>query len=258
LPPFGPAVQKLLVIPLEDDSAVESFEDVFMSDPGLTAELLVMANSAAYGGRSRVYTIGAAIRSLGLEQVRSLAATSALRSHMHRSVHHQYLPAVWAHSIASAVAAEALGALTGYAGLYTCGLTHDLGRLGLILAGLRPYAAKGCEEFGDIEEANQAEEERFGLTHSEAGGVVAKAWGFPDVLATCMSAHHFPANFRPSCPHDLIVTACQMADSLGFPEVPLSSAPAWPELDPALARCAQLEPETLWDQITERIADLAA
>lgn len=72
LPPFGPAVQKLLVISLDDDSAVKSFEDIFMSDPGLAAELLVMANSAAFGGRSCVETIGSAVRVLGLEQVRAL------------------------------------------------------------------------------------------------------------------------------------------------------------------------------------------
>ena len=61
LPPFGPAVLKLLGISLEDDSAVASFEEAFKSDPALTAELLVLANSAAFGGRSRVQTIGLAI-----------------------------------------------------------------------------------------------------------------------------------------------------------------------------------------------------
>src|ERR1039458_941882 len=40
LPPFGPAVQNLLRISLDDDSAVRLFEDAFMSDPALTAELL--------------------------------------------------------------------------------------------------------------------------------------------------------------------------------------------------------------------------
>ena len=54
----------------------------------------------------------------------------------------------------------------------------------------------------------------------------------------------------------MIVTACQMADSLGFPEVALSDTPGWPELCPSLERHPQLEPEALWDQITRRIADL--
>jgi hypothetical protein len=49
-----------------------------------------------------------------------------------------------------------------------------------------------------------------------------------------------------------------MADSLGFPEVPLSNVPVWPKLDAALEGFPQLEPETLWDEITRRIADLGS
>ena len=224
LPPFGPAVLKLLSISIDDESALTSFEEVFKSDPALTAELLVMANSAAHGGRARVQTIGRAVRYLGLENVRSLAATSALRSHTQRAQRHQYLASVWAHSIASAVAAEALGNMCGCSGLYTLGLTHDLGRLGMFLVGGQPYADELSKEFPDIEHANQAEHDRFGMTHCEAGSLVAAAWGFPDSLAVCMGEHHGIPSGRDDA-QGLIMTSCQMADSLGFPEVPLSNVP---------------------------------
>lgn len=256
LPPFGSAVLKLLRISIEDESAVKSFEEVFKSDPGLTAELLVMANSAAYGGRARYRTIGHAIRFLGLERVRSLAATSALRSHTQPGRNSEYLASVWAHSVASAVAAEALGDLCGYPGLYTQGLTHDLGRLGLFLAGGQPYAVELSKEFADIEQANQVELLLFGMTHSQAGALVAAAWSFPETLASSMGEHHRLAAGASAGPRGLIGTACRIADSLGFPEVPLSVPPPWPELGPSLAQLPQLEPETLWDEITRRIADL--
>jgi hypothetical protein len=58
-------------------------------------------------------------------------------------------------------------------------------------------------------------------------------------------------------PRGLIVTACRMADSLGFLEVPLSEPPGWPEMDSSLERYAHLEPEALWDDITRRITDLS-
>jgi HD-like signal output (HDOD) protein len=255
LPPFGTAVLKLLSISLEDEAALQSFEEVFKSDPALTAELLMMANSAAFGGRSRVKTIGVAVRYLGLERVRSMAATSALRSHTQRGPRHQYLASVWAHGIATAVAAEALGDLCGVPGLYTLGLTHDLGRLGLFLAGGQAYATELSKEFQNIGQANQVERDRFGLTHCQAGGLVAAAWGFPDSLAACMGEHHVMPTERND-PRGMIVTACQMADSLGFPEVPLSNPPPWPALDPSMENFPQVEPETLWDEVTRRIADL--
>jgi HD-like signal output (HDOD) protein len=253
LPPFGRAVLKILNISLNDPSAPMLFEEVFKSDPALTAELLMLANSAAFGGRSRVQTIKVAIRHLGLEQVRSMAATSALRSHTHRH-RYPYLASVWAHGIASAVAAEALGGACGCPGLYTLGLTHDLGRLGLFLAEGQPYGEELSREFGAIEQANHVERNLFGMTHCDAGALVAATWGFPDNLAACMGEHHIMPAGGGS--RGLIVTACRMADSLGFPEVPLSEASGWPELDPALEHVAQLEPETLWDEINRRIADL--
>ena len=255
LPPFGPAVVKLLSISVDDDSAPKSFEEAFKSDPSLTAELLVLANSAAFGGRVRVQTIGVAIRYLGLERVRSIAATSALRSHTQRDKSDPYLASVWAHSIASAVAAEALGNAGGRPGLYTLGLTHDLGRLGLFLAGGKPYAEELSKEFQDIEQANVVERNLFGMTHCQAGALVAAAWSFPESLSASMGEHHaMPAGTDP---RDLIAMACRMADSLGFPEVPLSEAPEWPELGPALDHSSQLEPEALWDDITRRITDLS-
>ncbi len=246
LPPFGPAALKILGISLDDDAAARSYEEAFKSDPALTAELLVMANSAAFGGRRSVQTIRVAILYLGLERVRSMAATSALRSHLRTGPRHEYLASVWAHSIASAVAMEALGDARGCPGLYTLGLTHDLGRLGLFLVGGEAYAVELSRQFREVQEANQVERERFGMTHCDAGALVARAWGFPEGLAACMGEHH-------QVDGGLISTACQMADSLGFPEVPLAEAPPWPD---SVEQLPQLEPEALWDEITARITEL--
>jgi HD-like signal output (HDOD) protein len=248
-------VLNLLKISIEDDSAPKAFEEVFKSDPGLTAELLVMANSAAFGGRSRVGTIRMAIRCLGLERVRSMAATCALRSFTHRGGHSQYL-AVWVHAIASAAAAEALGDACGFPGLWTPGLIHDLGHLGLLLAGGRAYAVELSKEFTGIEQANQVERDLFGMTHCQAGALVAAAWDFPESLAACMGEHHIMPVGAQGGPQGLIATACRIADSLGFPEVPLSETPGWPELGPSLKGLRQLEPEALWDKITRRITEL--
>jgi hypothetical protein len=147
--------------------------------------------------------------------------------------------------------------LCGCPGLYTLGLTHDLGRLGLFLAGGQKYAEELSKEFLDIEEANRVERNLFGMTHCQAGSLVAANWGFPEGLAVCMGEHHvLPGGGGDA--RSLIVTACQMADSLGFPEVPLCEPPSWPRIHPSLASLPQLEPEILWDEITRRIADLGS
>jgi len=257
LPPFAPSVARLLGISLDDVSALAAFEEVFKSDPALTAELLKMANSAAFGVRTRVQSIGVAIRYLGPERVRSMAATSALRSQTQRGQRHPYLASLWAHGIATAAAAEALGAAHDCLGLYTLGLTHDLGRLGLFLVGGNLYATELSQEFQDIEHACEVERGLVGMTHCQAGALVATAWGFPEGLAASMGEHHTAFVEGSHHPQDLIAIACRMADSLGFPEVPLLEPPGWPELGFSTESFPQLEPEALWDQITRRIADLS-
>jgi HD-like signal output (HDOD) protein len=256
LPPFHPAVLKLLEISIENESAESDYEEAFKSDPALTADLLRMANSAAYGQRTQIQTIGRAVRLLGLEAVRSLATTIALRSKFQRAGSSEYLLTVWAHSIATAVAAEALGGLFGSPGLYTLGLTHDLGRLGLFLSVGEEYATEVSQEFADIGEANEREKARFGLTHCQAGELIAREWGFPDNLSACMANHHNPDTEQPCVRDRLICVACRMAGSLGFQEVPLRQPPPFPKLPDGSLNQSTLEPEAPWDEITRRIATL--
>ncbi len=248
---------RLLKLSLDDDSAEEGCEEIFKSDPALTAELLLLSNSAFYGRRTHVETIRHAMKLLGLERVRCLAVTIALRSQMGHGERPKYLASVWAHSIAAAVAAEAMGAVYQSPGLYTSGLTHDLGRLGLFLVQGPDYARELSVEFAGMAEANAAEQRLCGMTHCEAGALVAHGWGLPESIATCMTNHHAQPRGTDADPAVIVWRACQMADSLGFPEVPHPEAPPWPSLPPMLRNRPELEPETLWDEINRRIADLS-
>lgn len=83
---FHPAAMKLMAISNESDSAVEDFERVFKSDPALTADLLLMASSAALGLRRRVDTIKHALVLIGVERVRGLAINLMLAAYMRNSL----------------------------------------------------------------------------------------------------------------------------------------------------------------------------
>src|SRR5690242_13260783 len=126
LPIFNPAVVKLMGISSESDSAMEDFERVFESDPALTTDLLLTANSAAFGGRRQVETIKHALSLLGLERVRGLTLNIILAAYMRRQPVELVQP-IWFHAVATAVIADTLGNLRGMPGLYTLGLMHDLG-----------------------------------------------------------------------------------------------------------------------------------
>jgi HD-like signal output (HDOD) protein len=161
---------------------------------------------------------------------------------------------VWAHSIATAVIAEAAGALYDSPSAYTAGLTHDLGRLALFLSVGPQYAEELSVEFADIEEANELEEQLFGMTHNEAGVFAANKWGFPKNLQICMSDHHKTITSRAKSPVNLVQMACQLSDWLGFPEVNRGELVERPAVPGHLKLCASLDPDRLRDQISKRIA----
>jgi len=219
LAPFHPTALRLMNISVESESAMEDFEAAFKSDPALTADLLLVANSTEFGLRSRIDTIRHALSFLGLERVRSLGCTIAFSFYVRNVPRTPYMRTVWSHSLATAVIAEEIGKVYEVPALYTSGLVHDLGRLALFLSAGPEYATKLGDEFETTADSCALETEQFGLTHAEAGGLVCDKWRFPVSLRTCMTTHHEPISGNPKEPHNLVKIACAMADILGYPEV---------------------------------------
>ena len=126
--------------------------------------------------------VGPAVVLRGLERVKSLGFTLAMEFYMRN--HHPPMPllqVVWSHSIAMGVIAERIGAVAGESlrGLYTAGLVHDIGRLGLRLSDGHKYAAAFHEEFRTVADAAAAEQGQFGITHTNAETWDSPADGAP-------------------------------------------------------------------------------
>jgi len=227
LPPFHPTALRLLSISIDGDSALPEFEESFKADPALAADLLVSANSAQFGLRCRIDTIRHGLMVLGLERVRSLAFSIAMRSYIGAGPRQRDLQLVWSHSVATAIVADQLAASAGSAAklLYTAALVHDLGRLGRVLGSGRKYAEMLAEPVRDIAEGMAREEERFGLSHCQAGVELARKWGLPASLQECISFHHDATDRERGELLYLVQVACRMVDSLGFPEVQAAPVP---------------------------------
>jgi len=253
LPPFQMAALKLLNISSAQDAAADQFEQAFSSDPALSADLLLVANSAEFGLRSRISTIRHAISFLGLDRVQSLAATIALGYYVRAMPRHAYMTSIWRHSIATAVIAELLGGIYKIPGLYTAGLTHDLGRLAMLFSLGPEYPAALDREFTNIQESNELEKSLFAVSHCEAGTSLASGWNFPAHLVRTMGEHHSPNIEEKDGPLFIVQMACQLSDSLNFPEVrraDLQTLAAWPE---RLHGRPELAPEPLIELIKKHL-----
>jgi len=254
LPHFQTSALNLLRLAADSEAAMPDMENIFLSDPALATDLLLVANSAEFAFRAHVETVRHALSLLGLDRVRALASTIALQLYVRKEQRKGDLRSVWAHSIATAVIAESVGSLYGSPGMYTAGLTHDLGRLGLLLVGGDKYADCMSKEFTDIEEANVLEKTLFGVSHCEAGAFLAETWGFPASLCTHIAGHHESNGGGLADPRFLIQIACRLADSLSFLEVKRLDLASTPALPQRLRKRTELAPELLYDQIRQRMS----
>src|SRR5580704_10409466 len=228
------------------------FESIFKSDPALSADLLLVANSPLFGTRASISSIRHALTHLGLDRVRSLGTTIALSFFVRNQPRTAFVRHIWAHSIATATIAELLGQLHGLQDLYTAGLVHDLGRLGLLLTVGQSYEKWALSDVPGVEESNLSERAHFGMNHCEAAAVVAQKWGFPSLLEKCMIGHHDPKLGKPGYPVPLVQLACRIAASVGFPEVYQEPEP-FPELPEKVRLCEDLSVERLRKRIDAQI-----
>jgi putative nucleotidyltransferase with HDIG domain len=223
LPAFHPTALRLLTIATESDTALEDYEACFKSDPALASELLVVANSAEFALRAEVESIRHALALLGLERVSSLSFTIAMKFYMHNTPRRQVLHPVWSHSVASGLIADHLGEAfhTPMRSLYTAGLMHDIGRLGLLIAETGKYEIVLTQLHENLDAATALEQVNFGITHAEAGAVMAETWGIPAPVCECMRHHHDTVEDTPRFTQllDLVRLACRMASALGYPEL---------------------------------------
>lgn len=247
LPALRPSTLKLLSISVNSESAMSEFEDVFRSDPVLAADLLILANSAAFGVRATVHNIRHAITLLGMERMRSLAFAVAMKGYLRTGRWAEELQVSWRHSIATAVVAEALGAAeeTSVPLLYTAGLMHDVGRLALFQISAEKYGRVLSSQFTNNQEYLNQEKLLFGCAHDDAGAFLAAAWGFPTILCDCIRFHHWDVAVHAGQFFELVGVACRVAECLGYPEVHRPETIHQPESVPALLPARLHESQSL-------------
>lgn len=168
-------------------------------EPGLSVRVLRVANSAFYGQSRGIGTVEAALRLLGLDAVRGIAAAAC----MDRTLANHPLGApldlrlLVRHSLASAIGARELATRHGLqlAGdAFIGGLLHNLGvpvQLQLDPEGVRAMLAARQQGFaGDVP---ALEAGRVSVGHERCVEVVFRAWCLPDALVAACGHHHAPA-----------------------------------------------------------------
>lgn len=260
LPPFPSVATKLLGLLTDENVPVKRVVDLIRADAALTAELLRIVNSPAYGFASCVSSLQSAITLLGFQTVRSFALTVSMKGFLHTALRIDLLRRMWRHSLACAIICDELAKVCGSNiarddRAYTGGLLHNIGSLGLFVAHPRTY-----EELLEAANGqNLLEKERavLGIDHCEAGGWLARTWGFPDDLRCVVITHHHSLMEQTFELADLVRLSVLMTDSIGFAFVPPSKPYTLAELRGMLPHEAQYrfdpEPAAFVARITARL-----
>ncbi len=210
---------------------------VIAEDPGLTARLLRLVNSAMYGFPSRIETVSHAISIVGTAQLQDLAlATSVVRLFASMPEELVTMESFWRHSVACGVAARALASRRREVNVerfFVAGLLHDIGRP--IIYMQVPEVAKAAvtrsRETG--EPLYLVEHALLGFDHSHVGNALLDQWRLPPSLREAVAQHHFPARasrfpVETAVVHvaDLIANALRFGSS-GEPGIPPLDQKSW-------------------------------
>ena len=193
-PTMPGAGAKMLSLLEEPDATVSEIEEILRYDPGLTANVLKLANSAYFGMPSKIGSLKQAVIMLGFKRLIQIVFATCVSAVMDRSVPGYDLPAgdLWRHSLAVSIAAEALvkdKKISGAEDVFTPALLHDVGKLvlgafvGEELEAIESIAAKGVPFV-------VAENMILGTDHAEIGAQILAQWNLPSDVINAVRWHH--------------------------------------------------------------------
>jgi len=187
-------------------------------DPGLTANILRIANSAYYGAVRSVDSLHSALIRLGTNRVYEVIISSVVAPMMVHSLPGYRLQSedLLRHSIWVAVACEELARRTNDEDshlAFTAGLLHDLGKLSL-----DPFISieqRRLEYFpqGEHVAFDEREAAVFGMDHCQTGAMALHKWHLPYELIIPIRWHHQPDKADG---HKNLVDIVHLADILSY------------------------------------------
>lgn len=178
------------------DSSYEEMGKIIAYDPGLTARLLKIVNSAFFGFPNRIETISHAIGIVGMEQLNNMVlSTTVIGQFKDIPTNLINMKSFWEHSIACGLAARIIASQKKDSNperFFVAGLVHDIGRLVICLKAPDKAHEAILLSKSQNRALHQAESELMGFDHAEVGALLLKAWGLPPAHVEAVGFHHDP------------------------------------------------------------------
>ena len=192
------------------NSSIVSVANIIGRDPGMTAKILQIANSALFG-LSNVSRIHQAVQLLGLETVKMLVLMVGIFSQFEKgALSEPEMSAICEHSMTVAAIARGIAkieecSLAMIDETFSAGILHDIGRL--VLAAAEPVKYRHVLDDAAARKIPLIvqEYETVGCSHAEVGAYLLGIWGLPPTVVEAVAWHHRPGQSKQ---HDFGSLAC--------------------------------------------------
>jgi len=196
--PIPQIALKIIRMLREGDYDIDDVAMEVRQDQVIAARVLRLANSALVGAGKVIDSIDRGLIMLGEKHLLPLvlsATAEMLFGDMRPGGYSLCKGGVFHHALAAAMTAHEISVFTGRCQpdiAYTAGLLHDIGKIVLdqYVSRSAPFFYRSIEN--ERVDLCSLEKDRFGIDHQETGGLLAKKWGLPPVLADCIQYHHGP------------------------------------------------------------------
>lgn len=167
-------------------------------DQVLSGQTLKICNSALFAGTLPIETLKDAVLLMGEDLLVKSVITAAVNSyygHVRSSGYSLCKGGLFFHAVNVAATSEKLAEKSGkIPGMhaYTAGLLHDIGKVVLdqFVAASVPLLFRNLSRKG--ESFLSSEKKLLGITHAEAGAILARNWRFSPALFQTIAYHHHP------------------------------------------------------------------
>ena len=198
LKPIPQTALKIFRMFQTDRHHITDITDELAKDQVLSGQTLKLCNSALFAGMVKINTLNDAVLIMGENMLIKSVITAAVNTYYNQTETSGYSlckGGLFFHAVGVASTAEKIAEKSGRSAVklaYTAGLLHDIGKVILdqYVADASPLFFRKLSQKN--EDFTQLEKKLLGITHSEAGTILAKKWNFSDELSEVIQLHHTP------------------------------------------------------------------
>jgi len=193
-----PQIALKIIRMIQDDSySILDMAKEIRQEQVLTAKVIRLCNTAFFQQKIKFDSIDRALIVLGEKRLLRLVISSSMEDFFPGESGGYSLckGGLFNHAVGTAIICEKLANITGIASsdiAYTAGLLHDIGKVLLdqYMGTVFPLFYRRIQT-GD-ESLINVENDIFGTTHAEIGGILAENWSMPDRIVEVIKYHHDP------------------------------------------------------------------